>query len=138
MFSSCRKLSILVAILALTQAAFAGGPRWVAGSSYFNTSVKGQPVHWQNGTISYYLDQNALTPLAYHTLMTTIVAQAATVWNSVPTAAVNLTLGGYLNEDVSGSNVIAGPNGITMPVDVQPTATSKPLGIVYDTDGKSP
>ena len=135
MFSSCRKLSILVAILSLTQGAFAGGPRWVAGSSYFNTSVKGQPVHWKNGAISYYLDQGALTTLAYHTLMVSVVALSANAWNNVPTAAISITNGGSLNEDVSGSNVIAGPNGITMPVDIQSTATSKPLAVIYDTDG---
>ena len=111
MFSSNQKLSILVILLVLTQGAFGGGPRWVAGSSYFNSSVKGQPLRWKNGTISYYLDQNALTPLAYHTLMTSLVAQSANVWNNVSTAAVSITNGGSLNEDVSGSNVVAGPNG---------------------------
>ncbi len=135
MFSSCRKFSFLVLMLALTQAAFAGGPRWVAGSSYFNTSVKGQPVYWKNGNVSYYLDQNGLSALAIHTLMTSVVAASANVWNNVPTAGVSITNGGSLNEDVSGSNVIPGPNGITMPADIQSTATSKPLGIVYDTDG---
>src|SRR5579885_2065376 len=135
MFSSNQKLSILVILLVLTQGAFGGGPRWVAGSSYFNSSVKGQPLRWKNGTISYYLDQNALTPLAYHTLMTSLVAQSANVWNNVSTAAVSITNGGSLNEDVSGSNVVAGPNGITMPADIQSTATSKPLAVIYDTDG---
>jgi hypothetical protein len=135
MLRSSLKLSLWFASLAIVPAMFAGGPRWVAGSSYFNTSVKGRPVHWKNGVISYYLDQNALTPLAYHTLMTTLVAQSANAWNNVPTAAVNITLGGNLNEDVSGANVTVGPNGISMPADVQSTATSKPLGIVYDADG---
>src|SRR5215470_4611203 len=130
-----RKLSILIITLVLTQTAFAGGPRWVAGSSYFNSAVKGQPVHWKNGAISYYLDQNALTPFAYHTLMTGLVAQAANAWNNVPTAAVSITNGGNLNEDVSGANVTAGANGIAMPADIQSTAISKPVAIVYDTDG---
>lgn len=125
----------LQALALLTQAAFAGGPRWVAGSSYFNGSVKGQPVHWKNGTISYYLDQGSLTPLAYGSLMVSLVAQSASAWNSVPTAAVSITNGGSLNENVSGSNVIAGPNGITMPADIQSDDTSKPLAIIYDTDG---
>ncbi|QNI30556.1 IPT/TIG domain-containing protein [Alloacidobacterium dinghuense] len=135
MFSPSRKFSVVAATLIFTHLAFAGGPRWVAGSSYFNASVKGQPVHWKNGAISYYLDQGALTPLAFHSLMTSLVAQSASVWNNVPTAAVSITNGGSLNEDVSGANVSAGPNGITMPADIQPTATSKPLGIVYDADG---
>jgi hypothetical protein len=57
MFSSSRKLPTLAVVLALTPIAFAGGPRWIAGSSDFNSSVKGQPVHWKNGSVSYYLDQ---------------------------------------------------------------------------------
>src|ERR1700744_1536330 len=135
MLRSGLKLSVLLVSLAIAHAVFAGGPRWVAGSSYFNSWVKGQPVHWKNGAISYYLDQNGLTPLAFHTLMTSLVAQSAAAWNNVPTAAVSITLGGSLNEDVSGSNVTVGPNGISMPTDIQSTATSKPLGIVYDSDG---
>ena len=114
MLRSGLKSTILFAFLALAPAVFAGGPRWVAGSSYFNTSVKGQPVHWKNGVISYYLDQNGLTTLAYHTLMTSLVAASANAWNSVPTAAVNITLGGNLSEDVSGLNVTVGPNGISV------------------------
>ncbi len=135
MLRSGLKLSVLFVSLAIAPAVFAGGPRWVAGSSYFNPSVKGQPVHWKNGVVSYYIDQNGLTPLAYHTLLTSLVAQSAAAWNSVPTAAVNITVGGSLNEDVSGANVTVGPNGISMPTDIQSTATSKPLGIVYDADG---
>jgi len=136
MFSTSRKLPFLVVILSLTLSSFAGAPRWVAGSSYFDASVKGQPVHWKNGVISYYLDQNGLTPLAYHTLLTSLVAQSANVWNNVPTAAVSITNGGSLNEDVSGSNVTVGSNGsITMPTDIQSTATSKPLDVIYDADG---
>jgi len=135
MLRSGLKLSVLLVSLAIAPAVFAGGPRWVAGSSYFNSSVKGQPVHWKNGAISYYLDQNGLTPLAYHTLLTGLVAQSANAWNNVPTAAVSITLGGALNEDVSGANVTVGPSGISMPADIQSTAASKPLGIVYDSDG---
>jgi IPT/TIG domain len=67
--------------------------------------------------------------------MTSLVAQSASAWSSVPTAALSITNGGSLNEDVSGSNVTAGPNGITMPADIQSTATSRPLAIVYDADG---
>ncbi len=136
MFRSGCKISILLLfLLILASAAFAGGPRWVAGSAYFDASVKGQPVHWKNGAVSYYLDQGALSTLGFHTLMTSLVAQSANAWNNVPTAAVSITNGGNLSEDVSGSNVIAGANGITMPADIQSTATSKPLAIVYDADG---
>lgn len=62
----------LFACLAVAQTSFAGGPRWVAGSSYFNSSAKGQPVHWKNGTVLYYTDPGALTPSAFHTLLTAV------------------------------------------------------------------
>jgi IPT/TIG domain len=135
MFSSSRKLPALAVVLALTPIAFAGGPRWVAGSSYFNLSVKGQPVHWKDGSVSYYLDQGALSAVGYPTLMSSLVAASANAWNNVPTAAVSITLGGYLNEDISGANVTTGASGVTMPADIQSTAISEPLAIVFDADG---
>lgn len=133
-----RRILQLLAVLAcfvLAEAAYAGGPRWVAGSSYFNSDVKGQPVHWKNGTVTYYTDPGALSGPAYHTLINQLVATSLAVWSSVPTAAVNIVYGGNLSEDVSGSNVTAGAGGISMPADIQPTATNRPLGVIYDTDG---
>src|ERR1700735_4266740 len=35
-------------------AAYAGGPRYVAGVSYFNPAVLGQPVSWSGGQVRYY------------------------------------------------------------------------------------
>ena len=35
----------------------AGGPQYVAGSSYFNASAMGQPLTWSQGTVNYYTDQ---------------------------------------------------------------------------------
>jgi len=137
MLRSGYRFSIWLLVFALAQLAFAGGPRWVAGSSYFNSSVKGQPVHWKNGTISYYVDQSALSAVGYRTLMISVLAQSAAVWNSVSTAGVSITNGGNLNEDVNGSNVIATANGIIMPSDIQSTATSRPVGIILDVDGSA-
>src|ERR1700748_1720488 len=126
----------LFACLAIVQTAFAGGPRWVAGSSYFNSTVKGQPVHWKNGPVLYYTDPGPLTASAFHTLLLTMLQTAAAAWSGVPTAGVNIVVGGSLSEDVSGSNVTVGANGtINMPADIQSTATNKPLGIVFDADG---
>ena len=52
------------------------------------------------------------------------------------TAALTATRGGQLAEDVSGANVILNADGtISMPPDIQPTATGTPVGIVYDYDG---
>jgi hypothetical protein len=54
----------------------------------------------------------------------------------VPTAAIMATSGGMLAEDVNGANVILNSDGtISMPADIQPTATGTPVGIVYDYDG---
>ena len=38
----------------------AGGPKYVAGVSYFNPAVLGQPVHWAGGLVNYYVDQGPL------------------------------------------------------------------------------
>ncbi len=45
-----------VAMLAFASAnsALAGGPKYVAGSTYFNASSMGQPITWPLGAINYY------------------------------------------------------------------------------------
>lgn len=126
----------LVVMLIAGQGVFAGGPRWVAGSSYFNATAKGQPIHWKNGVVSYYLDQGSLGAVAFGYAMPTTVANVAAGWNKIPTTAVTLTQAGFLNEDVNGSNVTVSASGVvSMPTDIQSTATSKPLAIIYDLDG---
>jgi hypothetical protein len=65
-----------------------------------------------------------------------LVADAFAQWTSVPTAALAATNGGPLAEEVNGSNVLLNSDGtITMPADIQPTATGTPIGVVYDDDG---
>ena len=115
--------------------AIAGGPKFVAGTVYFNPSVAGQPVHWAGGIVNYYVDQGPLNSLIGHRQATAMVDAAAAIWNSVPTAAVALTDSGSLNEDVNGANVIAGNQAFAQPADIAPTATGYPLAIVYDADG---
>src|SRR5579883_325091 len=123
-------------LLLVSPFAFCGGPRWVAGPSYFDPSVKGRPVRWANGAVSYYLDQGGLGPAADASTAASMVAAAAAAWNSVPTAAVNIAPGGMLDEDVSGSNVSANSDGsITMPGDIQSSATNKPVAVIFDSDG---
>lgn len=114
----------------------AGGPKYVAGTSYFETSATGQPLTWAGGVITYYTDQGDLSPILPNASANTFVANAFGVWTAVPTAALNITSGGQLGEDVNGTNVYVNSNGtITMPADIQPSATSTPIGIVYDYDG---
>ena len=77
-----------------------------------------------------------------------MVDAAAALWSAVPTAGVTLTDMGALNEDVSGANLVVSGAGftvtneqtsqtgvITQPADVTPSATSTPLGVIFDADG---
>jgi len=114
----------------------AGGPNYVAGTSYFEPSMTGQPLVWPGGVITYYTDQGDLSPFLPNASANSFVAGAFSQWTSVPTAAVTATSGGQLAENVSGSNVYVNANGtITMPADIQPSATGTPVGVVYDYDG---
>ncbi len=114
----------------------AGGPRYVAGTSVFDPSVTGQAVVWPQGAIVYYTDQGDLSPILPNISANEFVASAFAVWTSVPTAALMANAAGQLAENVSGANVTVNGDGtITMPADVQSTATGTPIGIVYDADG---
>ncbi len=126
---------VFLGFFLVTQIAGAGGPRFVAGSTYFDTSHQGQPVLWSAGNVTYFTDLGDLSASVKNATGVTTVAAAAAVWNTVPTAAVSITRGGSLAEDVSGSNVTATSNGVSLPSDVQRIATSFPLGIIFDADG---
>ncbi len=124
--------------LFITGHAMASGPQWVAGVNYFNPAAKGTPVVWAGGQVSYYLDQGALSGSVSSSQAASLVANAAAVWSGVRTAAVAITYGGSLSEDVSGGNVTANVpagTGATLPTDAQASATGKPVAIVFDADG---
>ena len=75
------RTSVLPFLLALilifaVEVAHAGGPRWVAGSSYFNPSVKGQQVVWANGQVTYYTDLGNLSSQVTQAQANTMVAAA--------------------------------------------------------------
>ena len=124
----------MVVLIAMTSSA--GGPKCIAGSSYFGSSLTGTPLVWPQGSITYYTDQGHLSPLLPNASANSFVAGAFSIWTSVPTAAVMATSGGSLAEDVNGSNVTVNSDGsISMPSDIRPTATGTPVGIVYDYDG---
>lgn len=116
------------------ESAFAGGPKYVAGATYFNSAVMGQPVVWVNGQVRYFVDQGSLGPLSNPQAIAMIDAAAA-VWNAVPTAAVQLADAGSLAEDVNGSDVVAGNGALTAPNDVTPGATGTPVAVIFDSDG---
>ena len=114
----------------------AGGPKAVAGTSYFESNATGQPLVWLQGQVAYYTDQGDLSPILPNASANAFVADAFSQWNSVATAAVAATSAGQLAEDVNGSNVTVNVDGtISMPADIQPSATGTPVGIVYDYDG---
>ncbi len=106
----------------------AGGPKYVAGATYFNPAVLGQPVCWSGGQVHYYVDQGPLNGAVTNQQATAMVDAAAALWSAVPTASVSLTDAGPLNEDVSGANILAGNQTINQPRDVAPTAPSYPVG----------
>lgn len=129
-------LAVGLVLLFLPQFARAGGPRYIAGVSYFDPGTTGVPLTWAQGAISYYTDQGNLSSILPGPSADAFVANGFSQWTSIPTAAVVATRAGQLGEDVSGANVIVNGNGsITMPSDVLPTAVGTPLGIVYDADG---
>jgi len=127
----------LMILIALVGIARAGGPQFVAGVSYFDASVAGQPITWAGGTVNYYSDQGDLSTILPGASADSFVADAFSRWTSIPTAAVTATRAGQLAQDVNGSNVILNADRtISLPADIQPTATDKPLAIVYDVDGQ--
>ena len=129
-------LGLITSLVACASvSAHAGGPRFVAGSTYFDPAVKGQPIVWTGGRISYFTDLGPLSSTVTNAQANATVAAAAAVWNAVPTAALSITRGGSLAEDVNSTNVIVSSSGVSLPADIQNTAVTTPVGIVYDVDG---
>jgi hypothetical protein len=125
----------LLIVLAFAVLSRAGGPNLVAGTTYFDSTVSGQPLVWPQGAITYYTDQGDLSPALPNSSANSFVAGAFSIWTSVPTAALAATSGGELAEDVSGSDITISNGVISAPADITPSATDKPIGIVYDIDG---
>jgi len=127
---------VLAAFWLAPATAAAGGPKYVAGTAFFNPAVLGQPVVWSQGQVNYYVDQGPLSSTVSNQQATAIVDAAAALWSGVPTAAATLTDMGSLNEDVDGSNIQVNSSGqITAPSDVTPSATNYPVAVIYDADG---
>ena len=131
-----RLATVLAIVLSFSAITTAGGPKYVAGSSYFNSSTMGQPLTWSLGQLNYYTDQGDLSPILPNAAANAFVASAFLQWTSVSTAAVVANDAGQLAEDVNGNNITVDSNGIvTAPADITPAATQTPVGIVYDYDG---
>jgi hypothetical protein len=128
-------LIVFVMLLFATPLARAGGPKYVAGVSYFNPNVLGQPARWAGGKLTYFVDRGPLNSTIDNQQAVAMVDAAAALWSAVPTAAVTLTDAGSLQEDVSGANIAVSNGVITQPPDVAPAATSTPVAVIFDADG---
>jgi hypothetical protein len=127
-------------ILLAPSALLAGGQRYVAGTTYFDPAVVGQPLRWAGGIVNYYVDQGPLNAQINNQQATAMVDAAAALWSTVPTAGILLKNSGTLAEDVSIANVLPGSPLFGNPVfaqpsDVAPSATSFPVAVIYDADG---
>ncbi|HVZ83791.1 MAG TPA: IPT/TIG domain-containing protein [Terracidiphilus sp.] len=119
----------------IAPAALAGGPKYVAGTSFFDPAATGQPLRWANGQVSYFVDQGALSATVTSQQAVAMVDAAAALWSAVPTAGVTLTDAGTLNEDVNAGNVTANNGVFAAPADVTPQETGYPVAVVFDADG---
>ena len=126
---------IFILLLLGCPALFAGGPKYVAGVSYFNPAVVGQPVIWEGGKVTYRVDQGPLSATVNNQQGRAMVDAAAALWSGVPTAAVQLTDGGELAEDVNGANVVAENGVFEAPGDVTPSSEGAQVAVVFDADG---
>jgi hypothetical protein len=123
-------------LLSAPSTLLAGGPKYIAGATYFNAAVLGVPLHWAGGQVNYYVDQSPLSSTVTNAQATAMVDAAAALWSAVPTAGVTLTDMGPLNEDVNGADIQVNAFGqIIAPADITPAATSYPIAVIYDADG---
>jgi hypothetical protein len=118
-------------------AAWAGGPRFISGTSGFTTA--GLPMGWYTSQPMYFTDPGDLSATVTHAQADAMVAAAAAVWN-IPTANVTLTQGGELAEHVvaDGSSPNATFNGtaVVWPADVEATNyQAVQIPVIYDSDG---
>lgn len=128
---------VIAGLLAGASMAWAGGPRWYAGSTYFDPSVMGQPIVWQNGIVNYYTDPVALSPIVSSSLADQMITTAASLWNSVATAAVLLQSKGDLPQEISGDDVSNGSNGLVEPESITlANAANIPVAVIYDETGE--
>lgn len=135
-YSLTLRLLVPALVLLAPVVALAGGPKYIAGSTFFDPAVLGQPIHWSGGQVKYYVDQGPLNSAVTNQQATAMVDAAAAMWSAVSTAGVTLTDMGPLNEDVNGLNIAVNDSGqITAPADITPAASNYPLAVIYDADG---
>jgi hypothetical protein len=57
-------LALALILIAFAELARAGGPQYVAGTSYFDAGLAGQPITWANGAVRYSTDQGRRVPFS--------------------------------------------------------------------------
>src|SRR5208282_3036202 len=124
-----RILQVAAFLICTAIASRAGGPAFVAGSGY-NPGVEGNPLLWANGSVQYFTNPGALSPILTEAQADALVAAAFSAWTTIPGVALTASQGGHLAENVSGSNIATNGDGVvTAPADITPSATGTPVGI---------
>ena len=77
-------LALALVLIALAELARAGGPQYVAGTSYFDAGLAGQPITWTNGAVRYYTDQGRLSSILAGPDADAFVADAFSRWTATP------------------------------------------------------
>ena len=76
-------LTLIALPFCLLQTARAGGPKYVAGASYFNSGTMGVPLTWARGEVNYHTDQGDLSPIVSGPSADALVADAFSQWTSI-------------------------------------------------------
>lgn len=97
-----RRLRALAAVALLCKLANAGGPEFVAGASYFDSTTKETALTWAQGVVTYYTDQGDLSTILPGPSADSFVANAFGLWSSIPTAAVAAVHAGSLRRMLAG------------------------------------
>ena len=119
--------------VACASQAWAGGPRFVTGSSFW--SGAGNVISFYTTSPAYYTDPGDLSATVSHAQADVMVAAAAATWN-VPTSTLVLKQGGELAEHVSSANVYFDGSEMVFPADVSASNYQQiPIAVVYDTNG---
>jgi hypothetical protein len=126
------RLAVVVATASAT-AAWAGGPRFVSGTTGYTQA--GQIMAWYTPQPLYFTDPGDLSSSVTHAQADAMVAAAAGIWN-VPTANLTLAQGGALAEHVSSANTFFNGTDVVFPTDVEAANYQNiQIAVVYDSDG---
>ena len=117
----------------MASAAWAGGPRFITGTSGY--AQAGVPMAWYTNAPKYFTDPGQLAAGVTHAQADAMVAAAAAVWN-LPNANLTLAQGGELAEHVNGTNSYFNGTSFVFPTDVEASNYQAiQIAVVYDTDG---